>query len=161
MDAEGLLEKTITTGFASGKSLIIGIGNSGRSDDGLGWAFSDSVEESGLFSGDIVQRYQLQVEDADLISQYDQVLFVDANAATGDPGVHCERVDSNIEHSFSTHALKPGAVVGLCHELYDSTPEAHVLMIGGRDWELKIGLSEIAQTNLSRALRYFQEEINQ
>ncbi len=161
MNVAGRLEKTILAGFASGKSLIIGIGNCGRSDDGLGWAFSEAVEESGLFSGDIVLRYQLQVEDADLISQYDQVLFVDANAEPDDPGVHCEPVDSRIEHSFSTHALKPGAVVGLCHELYDATPEAYVLLIEGRDWELMIGLSEIAQTNLSRALRYFQEEINQ
>ena len=160
MNVTGRLEKTILAGFASGKSLIIGIGNSGRSDDGLGWAFSESVEESGLFSGDIVLRYQLQVEDADLISQYDQVLFVDANAKQGDQGVQCVRVDSKIEHSFSTHALKPGAVVGLCHELYDSTPEAYVLLIEGRDWELNIGLSEAARMNLVLALGYFQEEIN-
>ncbi len=160
MDAEGQLEKTIPTGFASGKSLIIGIGNSGRSDDGLGWAFSESVEESGLYHGDIELRYQLQIEDADLISQYDHVLFVDANAKPGDKGVRCERVDPKVDHSFSTHALEPGAIVGLCHELCHSTPEAYVLLIEGREWDLNIGLSAIASTNLAEALRYFQKRIN-
>jgi len=147
--------------FADCKSLIIGIGNSGRSDDGLGWAFSESVEESELYRGDIVLRYQLQIEDADLISAYDQVLFVDAHSGRVDRGMRCELVDPHIEHSYSTHALLPGAIVGLCKELYDATPKAYILMIEGHEWDLKIGLSEIAQTNLSRALQYFQEEINQ
>jgi len=153
------VEQTLLAGFASSNSLIIGIGNSGRSDDGLGWAFTEYVGESGLYYGDIVLRYQLQIEDADLISHYDQVLFVDANAKPGNNGVCCELVDPLIEHSFSTHALEPGAIVGLCKELYHSTPEAFVLMIGGCDWELKIGLSETAKINLTQALQYFRNVI--
>ena len=47
------------------KTLLIGIGNSGRSDDALGWKFVDEFVEYGhLF--DLEYRYQLQIEDAEL-----------------------------------------------------------------------------------------------
>ncbi|MEZ4954046.1 MAG: hypothetical protein R2825_10770 [Saprospiraceae bacterium] len=34
---------------ADAKALMIGIGNSGRSDDGLGWAFVEVGEKGGDF----------------------------------------------------------------------------------------------------------------
>ena len=57
--------------------LIIGIGNSGRSDDGLGWLMLDTIENK--FSNvDVLYRYQLQIEDAEILSHYPTVIFVDA-----------------------------------------------------------------------------------
>ena len=42
-------------------TLIFGIGNCGRSDDGLGWAFIDWLEERGLCPTSEKRRhYQLQ-----------------------------------------------------------------------------------------------------
>ena len=38
----------------------------------------EAVEQTGIFKGDIIQRYQLQVEDAEMISRYEQVIFIDA-----------------------------------------------------------------------------------
>ena len=38
--------------------LIIGIGNSGRRDDGLGWAFLEALEDLGLDSNQMHYRYQ-------------------------------------------------------------------------------------------------------
>ena len=59
--------------------LLIGIGNSGRSDDGLGWAFVETMAQNEAFTGDTLLRYQLQIEDAAQISEYKQVIFVDAH----------------------------------------------------------------------------------
>jgi Ni,Fe-hydrogenase maturation factor len=58
--------------------IVLGIGNTGRQDDGLGWLFLDRLKEAG-FEGAMEYRYQLQVEDAELISRYSQVIFVDAS----------------------------------------------------------------------------------
>lgn len=139
----------------TGKTLIIAIGNSGRSDDGLGWAFADSILDKGEFFGDVVYSYQLQIEDADLISKYDTVIFVDAYSQLLENGACLERVDPLIVHSFSTHALDPAAVVGLCQELYESTPEAWVLKIEGHEWDLNVGLSKHGEKNLVQALECF------
>jgi Ni,Fe-hydrogenase maturation factor len=61
------------------RTLLIGIGNSGRADDGLGWAFLDEVEKTLPKNYDLEYRYQLQVEDAELISHYNTVFFIDAH----------------------------------------------------------------------------------
>ena len=60
------------------KILIIGIGNSGRQDDGLGWKLLDFLNEQNLENIELIYKYQLQIEDADLISSYDRVIIVDA-----------------------------------------------------------------------------------
>ncbi|MEJ2400453.1 MAG: hypothetical protein P8Y52_03570, partial [Xanthomonadales bacterium] len=74
-----------TTGWARPRfgpdTLVFGIGNSARSDDGLGWAFLDRVERTPGFAGQAEYRYQLQVEDALLASRFEHVVFVDASRA--------------------------------------------------------------------------------
>jgi len=62
--------------------LIIGIGNSGRNDDGLGWKFVDIISQSIQNSFDIEYRYQLQIEDADLVSKYKKVKIPEATTVT-------------------------------------------------------------------------------
>ena len=138
------------------KDLIIGIGNSGRSDDGLGWAFAESVEQSGLCDADVILRYQLQIEDAELISNYDRVLFVDACAQPVERGADIRSVPEVVEYTYSTHALKPEAVVALCHEIYGKQPETRVMAIEGKEWELNIGLSAAGRKNLVTALELFE-----
>ena len=59
-------------------TLLFAIGNDSRGDDGLGWAFAQLVEETNLFRGRLFYRYQLQVEDAELLTTCRQVIFVDA-----------------------------------------------------------------------------------
>ena len=58
--------------------LIIGIGNSGRNDDGLGWKFVDIASQTMRGYFDVEYRYQLQIEDAELVSKYNKVIFADA-----------------------------------------------------------------------------------
>lgn len=141
------------------KSLMIGIGNCGRSDDGLGWAFVEAVEKGGDFPGDTLLRYQLQVEDADLISQYDQVIFVDAYQGGLEDGYTFKKCLAAKDFSFTTHRLPPETVLYLCQELYQKNPNAYMLLIDGEKWELEIRLSELGQKNLQKALNFFEEEI--
>src|SRR5436190_22585128 len=59
--------------------LIYGIGNVGRQDDGLGWAFVDWLQAQGRCpNAEMLRSYQLLLEDAELISTKQRVLFVDA-----------------------------------------------------------------------------------
>ena len=134
------------------KVLLCGIGNSGRSDDGLGWAFVETIEKHGNFKGEIIQRYQLQVEDAELISHFDEVLFVDATVENLKNGFLLKDVPPAKEFAFTTHELPPETVVGLCKEMYDKSPKAFILLIEGVDWELNIGMSKKAERNLQKAL---------
>lgn len=140
-------------------TLLIGIGNSGRQDDGLGWAFVETIEKSGIFNGEMQLRYQLQIEDADLACQFERVVFVDAFEGGLPSGFEWKKCLPAKEFAFSTHELAPATILYLCGDLYDKIPNAHLLMIEGVDWGMEIGLSEKAKGNLAEALKFFEEKL--
>ncbi len=141
------------------RTLVLGIGNNGRSDDGLGWAFLDELEASGIFNGKMEYRYQLGIEDAELISHFDQVVIVDAYADSLERGAAWQPCKPEDNFSFTTHEVPPGVILHLCHDLYGKTPQVDCLLIAGKDWGLKIGLSEDACQNLDRAFGLFKERL--
>ena len=140
------------------KILLIGIGNNCRGDDGLGWKFVELVESMGLDFIDHEYRYQLQVEDAALISEYDVVYFVDASYEKMDKGFELRPCIASDEEQISSHAQSPGAILKLANNLYQKHPEAYILAIGGEGWELQTWLSETAVRNLVEATSFFAEQ---
>ena len=142
----------------SDKTIVLGIGNNGRQDDGLGWMFLEFLEEQNT-DIDIEYRYQLQIEDADLISNYDRVIFVDATKEDTDDGFYLKPCLPSEKYSFSTHALEPETILYLANKLYDHNPDASIFAIQGYDWELKIGLSEKGTINLDKAKKYFEDTV--
>ena len=91
------------------KMLLIGIGNTGRGDDGLGWEFVERINDLGYDFLDYEYRYQLQVEDAELIARYDIVVFADASHQELDGGFELRRCISASHSYFTTHAQSPAA----------------------------------------------------
>ncbi|BBY62524.1 hydrogenase maturation protease [Mycolicibacterium helvum] len=134
-------------------TLIYGIGNAGREDDGLGWAFIDRLEEWPDKLGACLRRtYQLNLEDADLISRYAQVLFVDA---TKDPAVESfavSRPEPVLDFSFTSHAMSVPTILATAQQCFERVPDAYLLAIRGYQWELRQGLTGAAERNLDKAL---------
>jgi len=141
------------------KIIIIGIGNSGRSDDGLGWAFIDKIKGNLPHNFDCEYRYQLQVEDAELVSHYDVVYFIDAHKKQFDKGFVWSVCSPKATNSFSTHELDSETVLYLAKNIYNKKPKASILGISGNSFQLQIGLSKRAQKNLKKALNFFYETI--
>ena len=139
------------------ETLLIGIGNSGRSDDGLGWAFLDRIQHEAAFDGRVEYRYQLQVEDAALISDVEHVIFIDSYRGELPSGFQLTRCEPCGEFAFTTHVLPPGAVLSLCRNLYGRVPRADTLMIQGTFWDLHIGISPEAERCLENALQFFED----
>ena len=141
--------------FDNPTSLIYGIGNAGRQDDGLGWAFIERLEHIRPRPHACLRRtYQLSLEDADLISRYSRVLFVDA---TKDPAVESfslSRPQPKLDFSFTSHALSVPAILATTQQCFEHVPEAYLLAIRGYEWELQQGLTSPAQHNLSQSLEF-------
>ena len=146
----------------SGDAMLIGIGNDGRQDDGLGWAFLDAVKGNGSFTGSLNYRFQLQIEDADAIRQASQVIFVDAFRGPLLNGFSWECCLPTPNFDYTSHQLHPSTVLHLCRQLYGVYPAANLLLISGSQWELEFGLSKEATSNLESALGHFDSliEIN-
>ncbi|CAN5600923.1 hydrogenase maturation protease [soil metagenome] len=139
--------------FDTHDSLIYGIGNVGRQDDGLGWAFVDRLEAAGYLRHAELQRtYQLNLEDADLINGFARVLFVDA---TKDPAITSfalTRPAPKFDMSFTSHAISVPAIVATAGQCFDRVPDIYLLAIRGYEWELQMGLTASAETNLRQAI---------
>lgn len=140
-------------------TLIIGIGNNTRQDDGLGWKFLALLEEDGFTADNLVCKYQLMVEDAELISEFDVVIFVDAYKSELENGFAFERIYPAEEVSFSTHSVPPNQILNLCETLYAKKPKAYLMKIQGYNWDINFDLSKTAKTNLTNAYTYFIETI--
>ena len=143
------------------KTLIIGIGNDSRQDDGLGWALLDLIEDSVPDKTELVYRYQLNIEDADLIKDAGSVLFVDACKDDISEGCVIEKCKPNGAITFTTHALSPSAILALCNQIYDANPDSYVLKMQGYEWELQVGLTEGGKKTLVSALDLYKQFANQ
>ncbi|NOG53784.1 MAG: hydrogenase maturation protease [Planctomycetes bacterium] len=144
--------------------LVFGFGNPGRCDDGLGPAFVERVRASSDAPRAVVietySEYQLQVEDADLISRYDVVVFVDASVSCADP-FELTTVVPREDHSFTTHSVSPGAVLAMARGYFNADDtQAFVLGIRGHEFDrFEEALSEQAQSNLDAAVTWFEKQI--
>jgi len=135
--------------------LLVGIGNCGRADDGLGWAFIDKIQSSLPENYDFEYRYQLQIEDAELASKYQTVIFIDAHNDSFEKGFVFKECFPQATASFTTHELAPESVLYLTDSIYDKKPKSFTLGITGVNFCLAIGLSGSAEQNLLNALDFF------
>jgi hydrogenase maturation protease len=141
--------------FDSDSALIYGIGNIGRQDDGLGWAFIDWLEASSIcLKAEKVRFYQLNLEDADLISRKERVLFVDASKDTTVDSFRLYKAEPKMDFSFTSHAMSIETIMATCEQCFGKIPEVYVLAIRGYEWELQIGLTEQAKNNLHLATNH-------
>lgn len=132
--------------------LVIGYGNPGRLDDGLGPAFAERVQALGLPGVTVDADYQLAVEDAAEIARHEAVLFADATV-NGEAPFALRRVEAKRGGAgFSSHSLSAEALLGLADSLFGARPRAFQLAIRGYAFEgYGEGLSPQAAANLEAA----------
>lgn len=135
--------------------LLIGYGNPGRGDDGLGPAFSEGMVERALPGLEVDTDYQLVAEHALAISGHDLVIFADAEIG-GTEAFSFREIVPGAPEVLGSHSLVPETVLALCETLYGARPKAFVLGISGYEYgEVKEGLSERAAGNLKAAEVFF------
>jgi hydrogenase maturation protease len=145
------------------KALIYAFGNPGRQDDALGNELVEAIqlwiEHEGVQNVDCDSNYQLNIEDAELISHYKTVFFVDASMAAIED-VSFDKVEpSDAKVEFSMHAVSPAFVVDLCTKMYSNCPEAYLIQIKGYKWEFMEPMTEEAYQNLQKAISLLKYKI--
>ncbi len=124
-------------------------------DDGLGPAFAERAEALKLPGVTVESNYQLNVEDADLISKYDVVVFADASVNAAEP-FEFQPMERKVPMvGFSSHSITAGSLLGLAEELFGATPKAYGMAIRGYEFnEFGEQLSVKAQANLAAAIEF-------
>ncbi len=175
----------MVTGDFEKKVLIIGCGNPSRSDDSVGLylvneinrrlgrplvganvAFSgmeDSGEDDGSLTTAFVQ--QLGPELADVIKDYDLVIFVDAHTGVYAEEIRFAEVAPLYVTSAFSHHLEPAAIVALAEMLYNSRPLAFAVSVRGYDFQFGTELSDktkaLADQALDRVLLVLKDHCGQ
>lgn len=146
------------------KVLVIGYGNPGRRDDGLGPALAEALEGLNLPGVTIDSDYQLTVEDAAAVAEHEVVVFADADLAAPEP-FWFRKIEPGpsvtsstaLGASFSSHSVQPDSVLALAQELFGARTEGYVLGIRGYEFdEFGEALSQRAQANLAAALQFIR-----
>jgi hydrogenase maturation protease len=135
------------------RTLVLGIGNPGRRDDGLGAALVERLKRRRLANVSCDANYQLNVEDALACAEHDAVVFVDAARGLRKPFTF-KRIGPGAAMPALSHALGPAAVLAIAAALYGKTPEARVLAVRGHSFAVGEGLTERAGRDLDLALEF-------
>ncbi|MBN2289895.1 MAG: hydrogenase maturation protease [Candidatus Glassbacteria bacterium] len=139
--------------------LVIGIGNPGRTDDGLGPALVEAVESWSLPGIKTTINYQLNIEDAADVAESDLVIFVDASVKAGAP-FDFYQAAAAAKSRFTTHAMEPESVLALCRQVYHKEPPAFILGVRGESFELAEGISEPGKKHCQQAERFLRDLLN-
>jgi hydrogenase maturation protease len=145
--------------------LILAWGNPSRGDDALGPRLIERLERLQPFQEaplvgaplDLLTDFQLQIEHAlDLVDR-DLVVFADA-AVSGSEPFGFGPVTPEPALSVSTHALSPGALLGVFRRvLGHKEPACYVLGIRGYTFDLGSEPSPKALINLDAALAFLED----
>jgi hydrogenase maturation protease len=140
--------------------LIQGIGNPIRQDDGVGFVFIERIKDKWT-EADLDWVYQLQIENAEQWSKYDQVILVDAHLNQEEPFKWTELSPQNLNISdysqLTSHAITPEAVLFLCRKHFNKTPQVLLLSIKGVNFGLGEGVSQVVDQALILAIKSLEE----
>ena len=131
--------------------LVIAVGNPSRGDDAIGPELAARLEAAALPGVEVINEFQLQVENAlDLVGRQ-RVIFVDAGTGTPAP-FELKRVAAAPDFLHTSHALSPEAVLATYRRVHGGQPpEAWVLCVRGESFELGESFSPAAAANLESA----------
>jgi hydrogenase maturation protease len=136
--------------------LVIGYGNTLRSDDGVGPKVAEAVRALNLAGVCVIACHQLTPELAEPISQSRVAVFVDA-AADASTQVQIRKLEPSESPQIMTHAADPRTMLVLACDLFDHAPEAWWLTIPVENLGFGEGLSARAEAGLKAAIAHIQE----
>ncbi len=139
------------------KVLLIGYGNPGRLDDGLGPALAEAISNKSFENVTVDANYLLTVEDAAAVAEHDVVIFADASVNSEDPFTF-KSITPKVVNTFSSHTIPPEIVLGYAYDLFKAKTKGYTLAIRGHEFnEFGERLSLKAQDNLISSVEFLSE----
>ena len=134
------------------QSLIIGYGNSLRSDDGIGGRVADIIGSWHLPKVQSLSRFQLTPELAADLAEVDLVIFVDACSTTETRIIQLQALKPLNSIEIRSHFSDPRAILSLTQTLYGKCPQAWLIVVPGANFGFSDRLSSVGEKGVSQAL---------
>ncbi|WP_030006020.1 hydrogenase maturation protease [Picosynechococcus sp. NKBG042902] len=136
------------------QTLMIGYGNTLRSDDGAGQKVSEAFFDQENIKA--IATHQLTPELVEDLVQVEQVYFIDAAPVETVMIKPIQRGDN--EHNFG-HFIDPKSLLNLAQEIYHYVPDAYLVLIPAQDFKLGENYSDITQKAIETAIHLLQERL--
>jgi hydrogenase maturation protease len=136
--------------------LVIGYGNTLRTDDGVGPKVADAVEALGLAGVRTLACPLLTPELAEPISKAGVVVFVDAAVDTP-LEVQRRKLETAASSQVMAHAASPPTLLALARDVYGHAPEAWLLTIPVTSLGVGENLSSLAQRGFDLAIAQIKQ----
>ena len=135
------------------KTLVLGYGNRSRTDDGVGWFVLEGLQKLGLPNVELHTSHQLEVDHAELISNFDEVIFVDAAVPQSPQPISLTVVQSCFRSHAVAHYLTPSDLLELAQTLFGRAPRGILFSIRGSDFSFGTALSPATERAARRVVR--------
>ncbi len=132
--------------------LVIGYGNPGRGDDAAGWLVAEAIERQWGNAVEVQTLHQLDVVIAEQLSDFDLVVFVDAEITDAPNGRSLARISPSDELQDVTHTITPQSVLGLGRSLYNVEPEAYLTGVYGHRFDFGAEITKETARDIKRAV---------
>jgi len=143
----------VVPGQVSARTLVIGFGNSLRSDDGIGWSAAERLaDDPRRGATQVIRRQQLTPELSLDISAASLVVFIDASSVVAAGEVTVRMLTAVPGSAAWTHHMTPEALLAMTRDLYAATPDATLVSIGADSFAVGDGLSPAVERALPVAL---------
>lgn len=146
------MEPASLTGCADPRVLVIGYGNAGRRDDGLGPAIAETLGGLALPGVQVRVAVQLAPEDAVDAARAERVIFVDAARSGREPFAWHDVAPHLDAGDAAAHGIAPETLLGLCAGVYGRAPQGRLLAVRGYAFGVSEGMSRGARANLAAAV---------
>ena len=142
--------------MGTARTLLLGLGNPSRSDDGAGWEVVSLFDFLRLPGVETRVSQQLGLELLEEWDGFDRVVFVDA--AVDEAEVHLERVEeSPVGFSSSTHHLRPETLLRVAEALHVQCPELYLCRIPATNFEFGEPFSPDTRRHILKAVRVLRD----
>ncbi len=143
-------------------TLVIGYGNSLRSDDGIGQivaiaintASQSELSEMKLKELTAIATHQLTPELAEKIIQFEQIIFIDAEVNSD--RIKIKEIEVNRLNSKNnwTHHINAEFLIHLVNYLYQKTPKTWLITIPIKNIELGEEISKEVKKEADKVIKY-------
>jgi hydrogenase maturation protease len=138
---------------------LVGIGNSLRSDDGIGAYVCAVMDELMIPGVTVLTTHQLQLEMIEDLMEFDKVILVDASLYSGEFSFYPFSPEEGKGVS-SSHHVNAHTFGTIAQKIYKDNFNLYICAIKGENFELGEQLSACAMSNTKKAIEFLVQWLN-
>ncbi|MCX6139171.1 MAG: hydrogenase maturation protease [Ignavibacteriales bacterium] len=142
--------------MAIGKTLVIGYGNTVRTDDGAGIWIAEKLSSFQISGVVVTTTHQLSLDLLEEFKSYARVVFIDASVE-GDPVQFDSVGKPAVPVPPSAHHCTPADLVSTYSQLYGGSIEGYFCTVRGENFEFGTELTAATVQHASSAVEMLEK----